>query len=170
LDHRTVRVDMRYPVVRARPGLNRRFMAAEALWIIDGRNDVEFLAQHVPKMREFSDDGQTLSGAYGPRIKGQLHYVLDTLRRDRDTRQGALTIWLPSPASSRDLPCTMSMTFQIRDDRLDAHVFMRSSEIWMGLPYDIFSFTMVAEWVRLHYNTIQPPTPSAMTGTLFVTA
>jgi len=167
-DHRTVYVNMRYPVVRARPGLSYPGLAAEALWIIDGRDDVEYLAGFLPRYREFSDDGRTLAGAYGPRIACQLKYVLAKLVEDRDTRQAVLSIWTPNPMPSKDIPCTMSMVFMIRNDKLEAHVFMRSSDVWLGLPYDIFSFAMVAEWVRLFHNTIVGTTVA--TGGLFITA
>lgn len=61
------------------------------------------------------------------------------------------------------------MVFQIRDDLFNAHVFMRSSDVWLGLPYDIFSFTMIAEWVRLHHN-LGSAAVRAGPGELFVTA
>lgn len=172
LEHHTVMVDMRYPVVLARPEMNRRFMAAEALWMLQGRDDVEMLAQHVPRMNDFSDDGRSLAGAYGPRIAEQLNYVVNKLREDRDTRQAALTIWRPNPMPSRDIPCTLAMTFQIRDNQLNAHVFMRSSDVWLGLPYDVFSFTMVAEWVRMHYNFVHGIAGNGLVapGMLYVTA
>lgn len=171
LSSRTVRVDMRWPVITARPGLNRRFMAAEALWMLQGRDDVEMLAEHVPRMRDYSDDGRTLAGAYGPPIAAQLNYVVTALRDDRATRQAVLTTWRPNPMPSRDIPCTVAMAFQIRDNRLDAHVFMRSSDVWLGLPYDIFSFTMIAEWVRIHYNLIHGIAGDrAQPGTLCITA
>lgn len=165
IDHHTVRVDMRYPVLRARK-LNYRFMAAEALWMIQGRRDV-FHANMAP----FSDDGVFLAGAYGPHIHSQLHYVIKSLLHDRDTRQAALTVWTPAPTPSRDIPCTMSMVFMIRDDQLNLHVFMRSSDAWLGLPYDVFSFTMIANWVALIYNGARRfPNRSVTPGTLFLTA
>jgi thymidylate synthase len=165
--HAVVKIDMSCPVVTARPGLNYKFMAAEALWILQGRNDLDPLIEHVPRMKEFSDDGRSLTGAYGPPISEQLLYVVKKLREDRDTRQAVLTIWKPNPMPSKDIPCTIAMAFQIRDDFFNSHVFMRSSDVWLGLPYDLFSFTMVAEWVRLHHDLDGAPTRP---GSLYVTA
>lgn len=135
--------------------LNYRFMAAEALWIASGRNDVEFLTAVNPRMAEFSDDGRTLSGAYGPRIRPQVPYVLQSLMRDRDTRQAALTIWTPNPGHSKDIPCSIAMVFSIRENRLHQHVFMRSSDAWLGIPYDVFSFSVLAYEIACGYNSLK---------------
>ena len=36
------------------------------------------------------------------------------------------------------------MQFLIRQDTIHAVVNMRSSDLWLGLPYDVFNFTMLA--------------------------
>src|SRR6185312_12484424 len=48
--------------------LNFRFLIAEWLWILGGSNDVASIAAYNKKLMEFSDDGLTFSGAYGPRL------------------------------------------------------------------------------------------------------
>lgn len=172
LPQHTTIVDMHYPLVRcpARK-LSVRFAAAEALWILAGDNRVEPLAKHAPMMREFSDDGVTLAGAYGPRIVEQLEYVIDKLIEDRDTRQAVMTIWKPCPPRSKDIPCTVALDFKIRNGRLNCHVFMRSSDIWLGLPYDTFSFSMITTYIACRYNgIILPPLEPVDPGTLYLTA
>lgn len=148
LDHVTVNVALECAVLTVpERKLNYRFAAAEALWIIEGRNDI-----FHERMSPFSDDGKTLAGAYGPRLNAQLHYVVNKLLEDRDTRQASATIWTPNPAPSKDVPCTLAVDFKIRDDRLDMHVFMRSSDVWLGLPYDLFSFSCYAMMVAGLFN------------------
>lgn len=46
---------------------NPFFHVMEALWMLAGRNDVEPLAYYASNMRNYSDDGETLNGAYGYR-------------------------------------------------------------------------------------------------------
>lgn len=146
-------VDMRRPVVRD-PGrqLNYRFMAAEAYWILSGDDTVAGVAPWSKLIADFSDDGVKFFGAYGPPLRAQLPYVVAKLREDPATRQAALTIWRPSPPATRDVPCTVAMTFLRRHGRLNAHVFMRSSDAWLGLPYDIFNFSMVTHLVCAQLN------------------
>lgn len=167
--HRTVVVPLRAPVltVPARK-LNYRFAAAEALWILTGDNRLEPLVAHNPVVANFSDDGVTLAGAYGPKILEQMDYVLNKLVEDRDTRQATLTIWERNPAPSKDIPCTVAMSFNIRKDKLHLHVYMRSSDIWLGLPYDVFSFSMLGLAVVGQLN--EYGAPPVVPGNLYLTA
>lgn len=123
--------------------LNYRFMVAEWLWITAGRRDVASLARFNGKMANFSDDGVTLAGAYGPRLLPQWPWLLDALRRDHDTRQAVATVFTPMPAPSKDVPCTLSFQLLRRDHRLHGIVTMRSSDVWLGLPYDFFTFSQL---------------------------
>jgi thymidylate synthase len=124
--------------------LNFRFMVAEWLWIAAARNDAAFINRYNRRVAEMSsDDGVTLAGAYGPRLAPQLDYLLSTLRQKADSRQAVATIWTPNPEPSRDVPCTVSWQLLLRHGKLHAVVTMRSSDIWLGLPYDFFNFSML---------------------------
>lgn len=170
LPHRTVTIGMRRPVLTAPSRkLSYSGAAAEAYWILTGDNKLAGIAPWLPKMVNFSDDGATLAGAYGPRIASQLPYVCGKLEGDRDTRQATLTIWTPNPGPSKDYPCTVAMDFKIRGGRLNMHVFMRSSDIWLGVPYDVFSFAMVAHLVCCRINRGQCASP-LRPGYLYLTA
>ncbi len=127
--------------------LNYRFAVAEWLWILFGRDDLATLARYNSKMIAFSDDGETLAGAYGPRFLPQLQYVVENLVNDRDSRQAVATIWTPSPGYSKDVPCTVSLQFAIRNEQLFVTANMRSSYAWLGLPYDFFVFAQLGRVV-----------------------
>jgi thymidylate synthase len=95
---------------------------AESLWIALGRNDVEFISHYLKKMAEYSDNGNFLRGAYGPRIRkynglsndydvdekyctntskdkigevDQFLYVEESFKREINTRQAMITIGDP---------------------------------------------------------------------------
>jgi thymidylate synthase len=123
---------------------NYRFMVAEWLWILSGRNDVDFLADFVPRIRNYSDDGKTLYGAYGPRLITQWDYIAKIFERDKYTRQAVAGIWTPNPPESADIPCTLNLQWLLREGQLHSIVNMRSSDAWLGLPYDFFTFSMLA--------------------------
>lgn len=139
--------------------LNYAFMVAEFLWIFCGRDDLEMIGTYCKEIHKFSDDGKTFFGAYGPRWRGQIEDVVENLRRDPDSRQGVVSIWRPEALSTRffeenaasdhltrytkDVPCTLSMQYLLRNGKLEAGVVMRSSDAWLGLPYDIFNFSML---------------------------
>lgn len=166
--HNTMVVDMTYPVLlEPARKLNYRFMAAEAYWILSGDDKLANIAPYNSRITQFSDDGVVFAGAYGPRYVDQRQYVIDTLFRDPGSRQATITIWQPNPAPSKDIPCTVALNFMIRGGRLYLHVFMRSSDAWLGVPYDVFNFTMMACDIAAMLNTTrdEPIVP----GVLFLT-
>ena len=123
--------------------LNYRFMVAEWLWMAAGRNDAGSITRFNKQLAQFSDDGIRFAGAYGPMIKDQLAYVIKNLKSDSTSRQALLTIWRPSPGPSRDIPCTVALQFFLRDDLLHVTATMRSSDVWLGVPYDAFNFSQI---------------------------
>jgi thymidylate synthase len=134
--------------------LNYRFAIAEALWIISGSNLLEPIACVNQNYRHYSDDGVTLAGAYGPRLKSQLEYIVSLLTDDPNSRQAVATIWTPNPAPSLDIPCTISVQFLIRDGRLHSIWNMRSSDAWIGLPYDVFSFGLYSNYLACELGVL----------------
>lgn len=121
-----------------------RFMVAEWLWIWYGRDDVKTISRYNKNIAKFSDNGVDFNGAYGVPVKAQWPYLLHTLQNDRSTRQAVIQIYKPPISVTKDVPCTLTMQFLVRDHKLHTIVNMRSSDIWLGLPYDVFNFSMLA--------------------------
>lgn len=134
---------------------NYRFMVAEWLWIQFGLDDLKTISHYNSIYKNFSDDGEILAGAYGPRLKNQWSYVCHNLKSDADTRQAVVSIWTPSPSPSKDIPCTIALQFLIRDNHLHLIATMRSSDVWLGLPYDFFAFTMLCNYVAAHFPEVE---------------
>ena len=146
-------VNMRRPVVTLpERKLSTKFLGGEAYWILSGDNRVETIAPYNKNIVNYSDDGVTFFGAYGPRILSQLDYVIDKLKSDADTRQAVLTIWRENPPETKDVPCTVAVNFMIRNHKLNCHVYMRSNDLWLGFPYDVFNFSMLSHLVCCKLN------------------
>ena len=139
-----VRVDDMTKNILVHPvrNLSYRFMIAEWLWIAAGRNDVASIAKYNKHIAQFSDDGVVFAGAYGPRIAPQIPWALEQLTKP-GSRQAVVQIWTPTPAPSRDVPCTLSWQLFVRNGALHAIVTMRSSDVWLGLPYDFVNFSLL---------------------------
>lgn len=136
--------DMNYPVVfHEDRHLSYTFMAAEALWITSGSPFCEDIVKYCSHVQKYSDDGYIFNGAYGPAFISQINFVVDSLRKDIYTRQAVMTIWHPNPIETKDHKCTIAFIFFVRKRRLNVTVQMRSSDIWLGLPYDMFNFTIM---------------------------
>lgn len=134
--------------------LNYYFMLAEMTWMMLGQNDVASVASFNRQVGNYSDDEVTFAGAYGPRLVEQLPQVIRTLQEDPDSRQAVLTLWRENPGPSKDVPCTVMMHFMIRRHGLEAITYMRSNDLWLGTPYDLFNFTTIQRAVAhaLHVN------------------
>lgn len=129
--------------------IGKRFMFAEPAWILSGDNRLSTIEPFAKHMRQFSGDGQTLSGAYGPPFVDQLPYVTKTFRKDPASRQAVITLWRPRPMADPDLPCTVALQWLIRSDKLHCIVTMRSSDAWLGIPYDIVTFSCMSAAVLI---------------------
>lgn len=132
--------------------LNYRFMAAEPLWIIDGDDKVASIAKFNPKIADYAPLGDRFYGAYGPPFVQQFDYVVNKLLKDKHTRQAVMSFWTPNPPEGVDVACNDLLCFTIRDGQLHLTVSARSKDVWMGLPYDVFTFSMLLTRVLCYYN------------------
>lgn len=126
----------------------------ELLWILAGSNALDFIEHYISEYRKSSDDELTIHGAYGPRMFGkrpndQLARVISALQSKPDSRQAVIQLFdrRDTLEYHSDIPCTCTMQFVIRDRRLQMLTYMRSNDAWLGLPHDVFAFTMIQELV-----------------------
>lgn len=122
-----------------------RYAIGELLWYLSGSNRTADIAQFAPKWNGLSDDGIHANSAYGYRIFkrfgfDQWEHIRDMLIKDPNTRQAVIHIKDASNCPTKDVPCTVYLQFLLRNKRLNLSVHMRSNDIWMGVPYDMFSF------------------------------
>lgn len=138
-------IDMSKPVLTvADRKLGYKFMAAEAAWIMSGDNRVSTIEPYSKHIAKFSDNKQFFFGSYGPKVIDQIGYICETLSNDRFSRQAYMNIWREQPRSTKDVPCTIGLQFMIRDGKLHCFDTMRSSDIWLGWPYDVFNMSMIS--------------------------
>lgn len=151
---KTTIVDMTAPVVTVpERKLGYKFLAAESAWILSGDNRLSTIGPFAKKIADTCDDGLTFRGAYGPKFVDQLGYVVATLRKDPSTRQALMTLWRERPGASLDVPCSIALQWLIRNGKLHCVTTMRSSDAWLGWPYDVHAFSMMSATVALSLRT-----------------
>lgn len=126
--------------------LNPRIAAAEALQLIGGFSDPEWLVKISPGFARYSEPTGGFWGAYGIRVRNQLKHVVRKLNYDPDTRQAVIQLWsadLDNIEGKNDYPCTIAIGFTRFKDTIEMHVTMRSNDVWLGLPYDMFQFAQL---------------------------
>ncbi len=169
--HAWMAFDMMRPIVQCEPRkLSWKFLTGEALWILSGSDLVEDIAPYNKYISDFSDDGEVFFGAYGPKVVGQLNYVVRNLVYDPESRQAVISIWRENPPKTLDVPCTCILQFMIRNGALNCHVYMRSSDAWLGVPYDWFNFSMIALKVACEVNREAAVPPIVKLGAMYWTA
>ena len=131
--------------------VSRAYGLAELMWYLGGLHSIHWLTPFAPSYVNYSDDGRTAYGAYGPRGLSLRHltHVAEILSDSPESRQCVLPIWDPSDLltvkgkASKDIPCTVSLKFYVRNDKLNMIADMRSNDVWLGMPYDVFCFTTI---------------------------
>lgn len=140
-----------------------KYIAAEFLWYFMGRRDVEYISKYAKFWESIKNSDDTVNSSYGwllfnnPNEFGftQYRWALESLAQDKDSRQAVLHFNLPSHQynGNKDFVCTMYGIFQIRDNRLNFTVSMRSNDVILGLPTDVAFFTILQSQMLSHLRT-----------------
>lgn len=147
--------------------LSLRYLVGEIQWYLSGSNKVEDIGKYAKMWYDLSDDGETVNSAYGYRIFhkfgfDQLQYCVDKLKKNPYDRQCILHIKEASNKPTKDTPCTCLLQFTCFNGKLNLHTYMRSNDIWLGLPYDMGFFTVLLQIVAkevslpvgVYYHTV----------------
>nr|DAZ27106.1 MAG TPA: hypothetical protein [Caudoviricetes sp.] len=126
-----------------------RYAVGELLWYLSGSNDLKSIRMFTNAWDRMSDDGETANSNYGYCLMdkfgfNQIEQALTQLRDNPQSRQVVLHIkearnLIDDP--TKDLNCTVCLQLFIRDGKLYMTTYMRSNDLWMGFPYDVFQFT-----------------------------
>lgn len=127
-------------------GLNTRIAAAEAVQLIGAFSNPDLMMYASPNFKRYIEPENFFWGAYGTRVGDQVYQAVRKLRNDPSTRQAVVTLWdnqLDNFDGKKDYPCTVGFNFTVDKDKLSMNVLMRSNDVWLGLPYDMFQFTQL---------------------------
>lgn len=163
-----------------------KYLIAEWLWYVGARQDKEgadFIVKYAPFWGTLRNNDGSLNSNYGYYFfnkmdqvlpteeefkpisdyyfnKSQFEYVIDTLVKDSESRQAVVNInnIYHKAHTTKDFPCTTSMQFIVRDNKLHMTVTMRSTDLVLGFCNDVFQFTMfqyiVFNELKKRYNEL----------------
>jgi thymidylate synthase len=94
--------------------------------------------------RHFGEQYKTCKDTYTGGFD-QLSYVIDQLKNDPYSRRIFMSAWNPQHMHNMALPpCHVSAQFYVDQDRnLSCHMYQRSVDCFLGLPFNIFSYTVL---------------------------
>lgn len=141
---------------------NPFFHLFEAIWMLGGRNDVKFPATFAKHIATFSDDGETLNGAYGHRWRehfgvDQINLAIAQLVKDPLDRRVVIGMWDPyidqtiAEAGGKDVPCNTHVYFATNVvGELDMTVCNRSNDmVWGAYGANMVHMSILQEYVAL---------------------
>ena len=125
-----------------------RYAIGELLWYLSANRKLSAIQKYTNAWDRMSDDGIVVNSNYGWCIKekygfDQFERCKEILTKDSSSRQAVIHIKEPRNTGTKDMNCTVYLQFFIRDEKLIMHSHMRSNDLWMGFPYDVFQFTCI---------------------------
>jgi thymidylate synthase len=127
----------------------------ELLWFLRGDTNVRYLQQHgVSIWDEWADERGELGPVYGqqwrswPAADGrtidQIGHVVESIRKNPDSRRLIVTAWNPADVEKMALPpCHCLFQFYVADGRLSCQLYQRSADVFLGVPFNIASYALL---------------------------
>lgn len=144
-----------------------KYLAGELLWYFSGRDDLKFISNFSSFWNNISNEDNTCNSAYGNLLfnlkdskenLSQYRWAYNCLIKDKDSRQAIMHFNRPIHQYNdvKDFVCTLVGIFQIRENKLNFTVDMRSNDIFFGLTFDYPFFTMLQQQMFNHLKVIYP--------------
>lgn len=134
--------------------LHTRSIIHELLWFLRGDTNIKYLKDNgVSIWDEWADENGELGPVYGKqwrrwetadgRTVDQLARVVESLRRNPDSRRHLVSAWNPGEVDAMALPpCHALFQFYVAGGRLSCQLYQRSADIFLGVPFNIASYAL----------------------------
>ena len=127
----------------------------ELLWFIAGDTNVKYLQDHgVTIWDEWADVNGELGPVYGHQWRSwpapdgrtidQLSMVIDTIKKNPDSRRLLVSAWNPGEVDKMALPpCHCLFQFYVARGKLSCQLYQRSADVFLGVPFNIASYALL---------------------------
>ena len=127
----------------------------ELLWFLKGDTNIAYLKKHgVSIWDEWADENGDLGPVYGyqwrswPAPDGQsidqMQRLVEQLQRNPYSRRHVINAWNPADIDRMALPpCHCLFQFFVADGRLSCQLYQRSADIFLGVPFNIASYSLL---------------------------
>ena len=151
-----IRLDLRrgFPLLTTKK-LHLKAIVHELLWFLSGSTNVGYLREHgVTIWDEWADERGELGPVYGhqwrswPDGRGgtidQIARVIESIRRDPDSRRHIVSAWNPAEIDRMALPpCHALCQFYVARGELSCQLYQRSADVFLGVPFNIASYALL---------------------------
>lgn len=142
-------------------------VVVELLWFLKGHTNIKYLHDHdVHIWDEWADEKGELGPVYGaqwrnwqvpttngePYTVDQIKNVIESIKNNPFSRRHIVTAWNPADVDKMALPpCHLMFQFYVsRDLRLSCHMYQRSADWFLGVPFNIASYALLTQIIATH--------------------
>jgi thymidylate synthase len=147
-----------FPAVTTKK-LHMKSVVHELLWFLKGDTNVRYLVENdVSIWNEWASPEGDLGPIYGAQWRAwtgsdgapidQIRGVIETLRRDPDSRRLVVSAWNVGDLSRMALaPCHLLFQIWVGGGRLSCQVYQRSADVFLGVPFNIASYALLTAMI-----------------------
>lgn len=135
--------------------LHLKSIIHELLWFLSGDTNIKYLHENgVTIWDEWADENGDLGPIYGyqwrswPTPDGkhidQIAQVVEEIKKNPNSRRLIVTAWNPAHIHKMALPpCHVLFQFYVAKDSLSCHLYQRSGDVFLGVPFNIASYSLL---------------------------
>ncbi|HSX28796.1 MAG TPA: thymidylate synthase [Candidatus Saccharimonadales bacterium] len=127
----------------------------ELLWFISGETNIQYLHDHNIRYWDgFADEDLNLGPVYGAQWRhwkgqdgqefDQLQWAIDEIKNNPDSKAIIVSAWNVADLKAMRLPpCHTMFQFDVTQGKLRLQLYQRSSDVFLGLPFNIAQYAML---------------------------
>jgi thymidylate synthase len=135
--------------------LHLKSIVYELLWFLRGDTNIRYLNEHgVTIWDEWADSDGDLGHIYGYQWRkwpayqndsvDQISELIKSLTTNPDSRRHIISAWNVADLDNMNLPpCHVLFQFYVDDEKLSCQLYQRSADIFLGVPFNIASYTLL---------------------------
>jgi thymidylate synthase len=127
----------------------------ELLWFVSGDTNVKYLQENKVRIwNEWADENGDLGPVYGKqwrkweandgRIIDQLQNAVEMIKTNPGSRRIIVSAWNVGELDEMALmPCHAFFQFYVANGELSLHLYQRSADVFLGVPFNISSYSLL---------------------------
>jgi thymidylate synthase len=131
----------------------------ELLWFVSGSSNIQYLLDHkIHYWDEFADKDLNLGPVYGVQWRhwqdpkggeiDQLQWAIDQIKTNPNSKGIIVSAWNVADLGEMRLPpCHTMFQFDVTKGKLRLQLYQRSSDVFLGLPFNIAQYALLLEMV-----------------------
>ena len=147
-----------FPLVTTKK-LHIRSIVYELLWFLSGDTNIRYLNDNgVSIWNEWADNNGDLGPVYGKQWRSwsapnnetidQISNLLINIRENPDSRRHIISAWNVSDVENMALPpCHCLFQFYVSNNKLSCHLYQRSADVFLGVPFNIASYALLTHMI-----------------------